>query len=84
MKISVEVEIDTDKLFIALNQVDDLDRAKFDALVLTPEFKEYMAIQLMEDFYRAQEEDASGIEEGFFASTLVDYEDDDYFEEDDV
>ena len=75
MKVNVAIELDTDDLFQALNKFGGLDRAKFDKLVLTPAFQEFMAYQMPFDFYEAQEQDASGIEEGFFAAALEDFED---------
>ena len=76
MHINVNVKVDLDELFRTANQFGDLNREKFDALVMTQEWKEQMADQMLDDFYAALEVDASGADEGIFADA-IDYEDDD-------
>ena len=70
-KIKITVEVDTDHLFREVNQNDELDRAKFDALVLTPEWQAEAAEYMWQDFLVAQEQDASCLDEGLFADALA-------------
>lgn len=76
MKINVLVEIDTDELFAAANKFDDVDRKKFNALILTEEFHSAMAIQMLDDFYVLQALAACSLEEGIFAAAVYDEDED--------
>lgn len=76
MRINISVEVDTDELFKRLERFDELDRAKFDKLVLTEEFRANMAVCMLDDFYTMQETDCCTLAEGIFADAVYDYEDD--------
>lgn len=73
-KIKIVVEVDTDELFREVNQNNELDREKFDALVLTADWQAEAAGYMWRDFLEAQEQDASCLDEGLFAEALVDFE----------